>query len=97
MARALNQTTITIRGASIELRTDMSDDTLARLADYVDDKMKELDPKGTLPQSKVSVLASLTIAGELMEERERAEESRLAIARRLEHLHELLDEALSGR
>jgi cell division protein ZapA (FtsZ GTPase activity inhibitor) len=97
MARTLNQTTITIRGATIELRTDMSDETLARLTGYVDDKMKELDPKGTLPQSKVSVLASLTIAGELMEERERAKESRLAIARRLEHLHELLDEALGGR
>ena len=97
MARALNETTITIRGSSIDLRTDMSDETLARLTDYVDGKMKELDPKGTLPHSKVSVLASLTIAGELMEERERAEESRLAIARRLEHLHELLDEALAGR
>ena len=67
-----------------------------KLASYVDDKMRELDPKGTLPQSKVSMLASLTIAGELMEERDRAEGSRREIARRLQHLHELLDEALGG-
>ena len=96
MARTVNETTITIRGATIQLRTDLSDETLSRLADYVDDKMQELDPKGSLPQSKVSMLASLTIAGELMEERERADETRRDITRRLQHLHELLDEALGG-
>ena len=96
MARTVNETTITIRGASIQLRTDMDEDALSQLASYVDDKMHELDPKGNLPQSKVSMLASLTIAGELMEERDRGQESRRDIARRLQHLHELLDEALGG-
>jgi cell division protein ZapA (FtsZ GTPase activity inhibitor) len=96
MAKSVSETTVTIRGSSIQLRTDLSDEMLARLADYVDGKMRELDPKGTLPQGKVSILTSLTIAGELLEERRRAEADRRDIARRLEHLHHLLDEALGG-
>jgi cell division protein ZapA (FtsZ GTPase activity inhibitor) len=96
MARTVNETTITIRGAAIQLRTDMDEEVLSQLASYVDEKMRELDPKGALPQSKVSMLASLSIAGELMEERDRANEGRRDIARRLQHLHELLDEALGG-
>jgi cell division protein ZapA (FtsZ GTPase activity inhibitor) len=96
MPKTVNETTITIRGASIQLRTDMNEDTVARIAQYVDRKMKELDPKGTLPPGKISLLASLTIAGELMEERERSDKNRRDIARRLEHLHEMLDEALGG-
>jgi cell division protein ZapA (FtsZ GTPase activity inhibitor) len=78
------------------LRTDLSDEALSRLTDYVDGKMRELDPKGALPPNKVSILASLTIAGELLEERERADADRREIARRLEHLHKLLDAALGG-
>jgi len=96
MTRSVKETTVTIRGSSIQLRTDMNEEALSRLARYVDAKMRELDPKGNLPPGKVSMLASLTIAGELMETRERAEESRRDIARRLEHLHELLDEALGN-
>ena len=41
MARTVNETTITIRGASIQLRTDMDDEVLTELATYVDDKMRE--------------------------------------------------------
>jgi cell division protein ZapA (FtsZ GTPase activity inhibitor) len=96
MSKSVKETTVNIRGSSIQLRTDMNEETLSRLARYVDAKMKELDPKGNLPPGKVSMLASLTIAGELMETRDRAEESRRDIARRLEHLHELLDEALGN-
>jgi cell division protein ZapA (FtsZ GTPase activity inhibitor) len=96
MPKTVNETTVTIRGASIQLRTDLNESTVARIAQYVDRKMRELDPKGMLPQSKISLLASLTIAGELIEERERGEKNRRDIARRLEHLHEMLDEALGG-
>jgi len=97
MAKAVKETTVTIGGSSIQLRTDMNPEVLERLAHYVDDKIRELDPKGKLPPGKVSVLASLSIAGELMDERSRSRESRREIARRLERLHELLDEALGGR
>ncbi len=96
MAKSINETTININGSSIQLRTDMSEEKLMKLADYVDGKMRQLDPKGVLPHSKVSMLASLTIAGELLEERKRSVESQHDLLKRLEHLHKLLDEALGG-
>lgn len=97
MQKSVSETTVTIHGSSIELRTDLSEDELERLASFVDKKMRELDPRGTLPHSKVSLLTSLSLASELMQERERAEASRRDITRRLEHLHEMLDEALGGK
>ena len=96
MPRSVNETTLTIRGSTIQLRTDMDDNDLAKLAGYVDHKMRELDPKGMLPQNKVALLASLSIASELMEEKQRSRRNREDFTRRLEHLHEMLDEALGG-
>jgi cell division protein ZapA (FtsZ GTPase activity inhibitor) len=96
MPKSVNETTLTIRGSTIQLRTDMSSEELSRLAVYVDKKIREIDPKGNLPQNKVAILASLSIAGELLEERHKNHRSRADLARRLEHLHEMLDEALGG-
>jgi cell division protein ZapA (FtsZ GTPase activity inhibitor) len=96
MPKPVNETTVQLRGASYQLRTDLSPETIARIAALVDGKMKELDPRATLPPPKVSVLTSLSIAGDLIEERERWSSERHALARRLEHLQELLDEALGG-
>jgi cell division protein ZapA (FtsZ GTPase activity inhibitor) len=97
MQRPVSETTVQIRGATYQIRTDLGPDTLGRLADYVDEKMRELDPKSTLAPGKVSVLTSLSIAGELMEVRDREAESRRNIVSRLERLEELLDEALGDR
>lgn len=96
MPKSVNETTLTIRGSTIQLRTDMSEGDLTRLAGYVDRKIREIDPKGTLPQNKVAILASLSIASELWEEKQRGRRSREEMARRLEHVHEMLDEALGG-
>lgn len=97
MQKSVSETTVTIHGSSIELRTDLSEDELDRLTSFVDKKMRELDPRGTLPHSKVSILASLSLASDLLQERARAEADRRDIERRLEHLHEMLDEALGGK
>jgi len=96
MPRSVNETTLNIRGSTIQLRTDMDDTDLAKLAGYVDQKIRELDPKGTLPQNKVALLASLSLASELLEEKQRSRREREDLARRLQHLHEMLDEALGG-
>jgi cell division protein ZapA (FtsZ GTPase activity inhibitor) len=96
MPKSVNETTLTIHGSTIQLRTDMSNEDLSRLAVYVDKKIREIDPKGKLPQNKVAILASISIAGELLEERHKSRRSREDLARRLEHLHEMLDEALGG-
>jgi cell division protein ZapA (FtsZ GTPase activity inhibitor) len=90
----VKETTVKIHGSSYQLRTDLNDEELSRIAAYVDGKMKELDPKRSLPPGKVSVLASMTIAGELMEERGRSKGDRQSFTDRLERLHDLLDDAL---
>ncbi len=97
MAKPVNETTVQIRGASYQLRTDLNPDTMVRIAAYVDGKMRELDPRAALPPAKVSVLTSLSIAGELLDEREQRRDERLQLRTRLERLEELLDEALGGR
>jgi cell division protein ZapA (FtsZ GTPase activity inhibitor) len=97
MRQPVSETTVQIRGASYQIRTDLGSETLGRLADFVDGKMRELDPKSTLAPAKVSVLASLSIAGELMEVRDREAERHRNIVSRLERLEELLDEALGER
>ena len=95
MAQPIN-TTVTIRGASYQLRTDLSEDALQAMASYVDTKMREVDPTGTLPPVKVSVLASLTIAGELIDERRRTVGVRSDLGERLQRLETLLDEAIGS-
>jgi cell division protein ZapA (FtsZ GTPase activity inhibitor) len=94
MAERVHETTITIRGASYQLRTDQDAERLKQLASYVDDTMNGLDPKQTLPVNKVSVLASLTIAGELFEGREASDGFRREAAGRLHALADRLDEVL---
>lgn len=94
MAERVHETTITIRGAAYQLRTDQDAERLKRLASYVDDTMNGLDPKQTLPVNKVSVLASLTIAGELFEGREASEAIRRDTAGRINALADRLDEVL---
>jgi cell division protein ZapA (FtsZ GTPase activity inhibitor) len=96
MQKPVSETTVQLRGASYQLRTDLAPETIARIAAIVDGKMKELDPRAALPPTKVSVLASLSIAGDLLEEREQRHSERLALTRRLERLQELLDEAIGG-
>lgn len=94
MANPVKQTTVNIHGSSYQLRTDMSEEALVQLASYVDEKMRGVDPHGTLPPTKVSVLTSLTIAGELMEEKERTTKAKKEITARITRLQDMLDAAL---
>ena len=94
MARPVHETTVTIRGASYALRTDEDNDRLHTLARYVDDTMNVLDPKQTLPPNKLSVLASLTLAGELFEERATGGGLQADLRDRVARIHGILDEVL---
>ena len=94
MGQSVHETTVTIRGASYQLRTDVDRDRLKSLAAYVDDMMNVMDPKHTLPPAKLSVLASLSVAGELFDAREERREGDLALKERVARMHSLLDEVL---
>jgi cell division protein ZapA (FtsZ GTPase activity inhibitor) len=90
----VQEITVRVGGASYQLRTDMSADQIARIVDYVDRKMKEVDPKGVLPPAKASVLVSLAIAGELLEAQAGNTDGARDVVRRLRSLHDTLDGAL---
>ena len=94
MAHPVQEITVRVGGASYQLRTDMPEEEIARIAAYVDHKMKEVDPKGLLPPAKASVLTSLAIAGELLQERSGKALDARDVARRLRSLHDVLDDAL---
>ncbi len=94
MDKTVRTLKVELGGVSYDLRTDMNPEALAGIASYVDGKMRDFDPKGTQTPAKVCMLASLTIAGELLEEREKNQRARRELVRRLEHVEELLDGAL---
>jgi len=95
MGQKLHETTIRIRGTAYQLRTDMENDRLQELAEYVDDTMKDLDPRSSLPPGKLSVLASLSLAGELFDEKKKTDSYR-GVEKRLERMATMLDAALDG-
>ena len=96
MGQTLQETTIKIRGTAYQLRTDLPLGDLQALADHVDDTMKELDPKSSLPPNKLSVLASLSITGELFEQRRQNDQFREAFGERVGRLSLMLEEALKA-
>ena len=91
MAERIHETTVVIRGASYQLRTDQDSERLKTLASQVDDTMNGLDPKHVLSAAKVSVLASLSLAGELMDMKEASGGLREDAVERLDRLTERLD------
>jgi len=94
MGQSVHETTVTIRGTSYQLRTDVDRDRLKSLATYVDDMMNVMDPKHSVPPAKLSVLASLSLAGELFDAREGRSENDVALRERVARMHSLLDKAL---
>jgi len=96
MNRPITETTVTIRGVAYQLRGDADPRHIGRLAAYVDDKMRVLE-ESTRTQSpaKLAILASLTLADELFQERDAQQTARERLKDRAERLDSLLDEALS--
>ncbi len=95
MNRPITETTVTIRGVAYQLRGDADPQHIGRLAAYVDDKMRALE-EATRTQSpaKLAILASLTLADELFQERSTRESEREKISDQTGRLEALLDEAL---
>ncbi len=96
MATPVKETSVTIRGTEFKIRTDLDEAALSAMAAVVDGKMKELDPSGMLPPAKVSMLTSLTLAGELLDERQLGREDLGEVNARLGRLAAMLDETLDG-
>jgi cell division protein ZapA len=95
MTRSITETTVTIRGVAYQLRGDANPEHIGRLAAFVDEKMRTLEEtaKAQTP-AKLAILASLTIADELFQERDALLAMRDRIRARTARLETLLDEAL---
>jgi len=74
------EVTITVAGQALTLRTDENERYLKKLAEHVDEHMKELTrgQRGTTTLN-VAILAALNVADEYFKLREAAEEANASI------------------
>ena len=97
MNRPITETNVTIRGVAYQIRGDADPAHLERLAEHVDGTMKVLEGSSAAPSTaKLAIVASLTIADELFQEREARRSEWADIRERVTKLETMLDEALSG-
>ena len=82
---------IEIFGNEYNIRGQADPQYITRVAAYVDQKMREINEKLTLPSlSQIAILASLNIADELFRERDERLRSVQEVRDKAEHLEELL-------
>lgn len=84
---------VTIAGQRISLKSDADESYVQLLAELVDEKVRELGPRGARSSaSEVALLAALRIADELLRERKRRAELRQQVRTQAQRL---LDEIAS--
>jgi cell division protein ZapA (FtsZ GTPase activity inhibitor) len=97
MNRPISETTVTIRGTAYQIRGDADPVHLERLAEHVDGTLKVLEGSAAAQSpAKLAIVASLTIADELFQEREARAADWTEIRGRITKLETMLDEALSS-
>jgi cell division protein ZapA len=86
---------VEIPGQRYPIRSDLEPDYVARLAGYVDDKMRTASESSPTGDSlRLAVLAALNIADELFRCRENTRARDGQLAERAEELERLLDRVL---
>jgi cell division protein ZapA len=86
---------VEIQGQRYPIRTALDADYVARLATFVDDKMRAAaESTPTSDSLRLAVLAALNIADELFRSRDSIEASHGHFNRRAEELERLLDQVL---
>ena len=78
---------VTIAGQRISLKSDADESYVLRLAEFVDERIRELQPRShSAGPHEVAVLAALRIADDLFHERSRRADLRLKIRDQVQHL-----------
>ena len=89
---------INILGDEYSIKGDVDPDTTRKVAEYVDQKLKDLREKSTSSDKyKIAILTSLNIAGELFERMSCVEEQKATIAdleKKFEALTQRIEENL---
>jgi cell division protein ZapA len=92
-----NVLNVRIYGAEYPIRQEGADDIKA-IADYVDNKMHEVDKNVRVDSSlKVAILACLNITEELFRERKEKEEIRFILEDKIKKLNELIDNQMMSK
>lgn len=88
--------TVRIRGREFRIRSDADEESLARVAGYLDDAMARVEERtGTVDSLSVAMLTALNLAREVVEMREDGAHRGDAPAR-LREVIELAESALEG-
>ncbi|MBI4639312.1 MAG: cell division protein ZapA [Candidatus Tectomicrobia bacterium] len=88
-------TKVTIFGRSYTIKGDADPDHIREIADYVDNKMREISARApTISSSKLAILAALNIAEDLYQLREQEKAKKHYIEQKTTALLSLLDERL---
>jgi cell division protein ZapA len=66
-----NKINVNIFGSEYALKADQNQEYIIKIANYVDQKMKEIDKSQTISSNlKIAILAALNIADELFQEQQ---------------------------
>ena len=89
---------VRIYGAEYVIRGHADANYIKAIADYVDQKMREVDESLRVDSSlKVAILSAVNIAHELFEERKSYEDAKKQLEDKINHLNTLIDKKLSDR
>jgi len=81
---------------TIVLRSDMQEADIRKIADDVDQRMREISAAANTPDSlKIAVLTALHLAQELREQRKSSEQNDVIIRRKSDELSHVLEQLLS--
>ncbi len=95
MSSDKNVLKVRIYGAEYSIRGHADANYIKAVAEYVDNKMREVDSNFRVDSSlKVAILASLNIADELFRERAEKEEIRTQLEDKIKEINSLIDRQL---
>lgn len=87
---------VEIHGQRYPIRCSLEQDYVARLAAYVDDRMRAADTTATGDTLRLAVLAALNIADELFRSRDEGRARTGQLAERAGEIERLLDRVLAA-
>ncbi len=89
---------VRIYGAEYAIRGPSDANYVKAIAEYVDNKMREVDKNVRVDSSlKVAILATLNITDELFKERKEKEEIRIQLEDKIKKLNNYIDQQLSKK
>ncbi len=93
-----NKVTVKIYGEEYPIVGGNDPSYISRVADFVDSRMKETAQSSRVAaRDKVAILAAMSIASELYENRDRLDKSQEQLGDHIDSMIERLDRALAGR